>query len=155
MLKISETTDSEAKKLLEANNYGHLGCSLDHQPYIVPMNYAFDGEHIFLFTTGGLKTEWLTVNPKVCFQVEQVRDGRHWQSVIVTGCAELLTHFEDIGRAANFIVKNNSLLTPALNQTTVGGVERNGSAAVYRIHIASITGRKTVRAQEELVKSSA
>lgn len=145
MLKISETTDLEARKLLEAMRCGHLGCSLHDQPYVVPMNYGFDGESIFFFSTEGLKTEWLNMNRKVCFQVERIDDGRHWQSVTVVGDAELLTHSEEIGRAANFIFKNNPTLTPALNKTVIEGEVRKGKAVVYRIHIKSITGRETVK----------
>lgn len=144
MLKIVEMQSLEQLKLLEEMNFGHLACSQEDQPYIVPMNYAYDGENIFILTTEGMKTQWMNVNPKICFQIEQVSDQRHWQSVIVMGYAELLTHSEDIGRAAHFIVKKNPLLTPAFNKTILSGEERSGGAAVYRIHVSSMSGHKTV-----------
>jgi nitroimidazol reductase NimA-like FMN-containing flavoprotein (pyridoxamine 5'-phosphate oxidase superfamily) len=143
MLKITNTTDIESRTLLEAVKFGHLGCSKDDQPYIVPMHYAFDGENIYFFTTEGMKTEWLDANPKVCLQVEHIDDDRHWRSVIIMGKAERLTNAEEIGRAANFIVKHHASLTPALNKTIIENQERSGSAVVYRLHPDSITGRKT------------
>ncbi len=145
MLKITNLVEAEARVLLKALKHGHLGCSFHDQPYVVPMHYAFDGENIYFFTTEGMKTEYLSANPKVCLQVEQVSDDRHWRSVIVIGEAEQLTGAEEIGRAAELILKNNASLTPAINQTIIDNKERNGAAAVYHIRPTSITGRQTIR----------
>jgi hypothetical protein len=145
MLKIVETTQSESLELLESTNFGHLGCAGDDQPYVVPMHYAFDGENIYFLTKEGMKTALLENNPKVCLQVEKIKDERHWQSVVLLGKAELLTDAEEIGRAANFIVKKHASLKPALNITIIEGRERETSAAVYRIRPSRISGRKTVK----------
>jgi len=38
--------------------YSHLGCAHDGRPYVVPMNYAFDGTHLYFFTAEGMKTQF-------------------------------------------------------------------------------------------------
>jgi hypothetical protein len=145
MLRVVETTADEHLRLLESENFGHLGCAQDNQPYVLPMHFAFDGENILFLTTVGMKTEWLDDNPKVCFQIEKMTDERRWQSVVVLGRAERLVNAEEMGRAGDFIFKKHPSLTPALNKTIVQGEERPGRAAIYRIRPISITGRKTTK----------
>ena len=53
MLKISEMAQGEMLALLLRVNYGHLGCSRDNHPYVVPMHYAYDSQDIYFFTTEG------------------------------------------------------------------------------------------------------
>lgn len=145
MLKIVEMIDAENLELLEAANFGHLGCARDGQPYVLPMHFAFDGASVLFLTVDGQKTVWLDQNPKVCLQIEKTLDERHWQSAAVFGLAQRLTNAEEIGRAASFIFKKHSSLTPALNRTIVDGAEKTGGAAIYRINPIRITGRKTAR----------
>ena len=145
MLKVVEMDAAEQIELIDSMNFGHLACAHENQPYIVPMHYAFDGEYIYFLTTEGVKTKWLDGNPKVCFQIEKVMDERHWQSVIILGCAARLSNAEDIGRATNFIFKKHSSLTPALNETIVHGKEKFDGAAIYSVRMETVTGRKTAR----------
>ena len=37
--------------LLLRNGFGHLGCSRDDHPYVVPMHYAFDSQDLYFSTT--------------------------------------------------------------------------------------------------------
>jgi uncharacterized protein len=145
MLKIIETTPAESLALVESTNFGHLGCIAGDQPYVLPMHYAFDGESIYFLTKEGMKTEALKGNPKVCLQIENITNERHWQSVIVFGTAELLTEPAEISRAANFLVKRHASLKPALNATIIKGEERETSAVVSRLRPETISGRKTVK----------
>ena len=73
MLEIREMSRDESAALLARAAYGHLGCARDGHPYVVPMNYACDGRDIYFFTTEGTKTEFISANREVCFQVG-VRD---------------------------------------------------------------------------------
>ncbi len=143
MLKITDINQLEARDLLKRNGFGHLGCARDDQPYVVPMHYCFDGESAYFFTTAGMKTEWLDINPQVCLQVDQIESERRWQSVVMIGRAERLTTAESIGRAAALLFEKHASLTPALNRKIVDNNEQTGQAVVYRIIPASITGRKT------------
>ena len=87
MLKVEDMSHAEMHELLERQSFGHLGCARDGRPYVVPMNYAFDGENLYFFTTEGMKTNFIESNPEVCLQVEEVADSSHWRSVMVIGRA--------------------------------------------------------------------
>ncbi|HVF49776.1 MAG TPA: pyridoxamine 5'-phosphate oxidase family protein [Pyrinomonadaceae bacterium] len=91
MLEVKEMSRDEMVALLSRAEYGHLGCTRDNHPYVVPMNFAYDSENLYFFTTEGTKTEFISANHEVCFQVEEVTDARHWKSVMVLGRAERVT----------------------------------------------------------------
>ena len=55
---IHEMTIDECSNALEKGSLGRLACAQDNQPYIVPINFAFDGAYIYGFTTLGQKIEW-------------------------------------------------------------------------------------------------
>jgi uncharacterized protein len=139
-------TKEEIKKLLLDNNFGHLGCARDNHPYVVPMNYAFDEENIFFFTTEGTKTEYISANHEVCFQVEEIRSASDWRSCMVMGRAERVTTPEELERAMQLITRSNPSLTPAINKTEVGSWHRMTNVVIYRVRGEAFYGRKTAPA---------
>src|SRR5215217_8692174 len=98
MLKVKDMAVGEMQGLLLRVGFGHLGCSRDGHPYVVPMHYAYDGREVYFFTTDGTKTEFIAANHEVCFQVEEIIDPSRWRSVVVTGRAERLTSVADVER---------------------------------------------------------
>jgi len=144
MLKVEDMSPADMHALLQRQNFGHLGCSRDGRPYVVPMNYAYDGKELFFFTTEGMKTQFIEVNPLVCLQVEEVTDSSHWRSVMVIGRAERLTASEDTQQAMQLIVERNPSLTPAISATQLDTWGRAVDIALYRITPEMIDGRKTV-----------
>lgn len=129
--------------LLQRETFGHLGCSRDGRPYVVPMNYAYDGKRLFFFTTEGMKTQFIRSNPQVCLQVEEVVDGTNWRSVMVIGRAEELTLADEMQRAMKLITERNPSLTPAISATQLDSIGRAVDIALYRITPEVIDGRKT------------
>ena len=145
MLEIEEMTAQDSHLLLKALDYGHLGCAReDGRPYVVPLHYAYDEPDIYIFTTEGMKTEYIAANPEVCLQVEDVQDSAHWRSVIVNGRAELLTKPEEKEHVMQLITKRNPTLTPAISRMWVDAWGRANVVTVYRIHPEIISGRQTV-----------
>jgi len=144
MLKVEDMSPAEMHALLERESFGHLGCSRDGRPYVVPMNYAYNGKELYFFTTEGMKTQFMEANPKVCLQVEEVTNSSHWRSVMVIGQAERLTGNEDTQRAMQLIFERNPSLTPAISATQVDAWGRPVDIALYRITPQIIDGRKTV-----------
>jgi nitroimidazol reductase NimA-like FMN-containing flavoprotein (pyridoxamine 5'-phosphate oxidase superfamily) len=144
MLKVEDMSQAEIHELLERQSFGHLGCARDGRPYVVPMNYAFDGKNLYFFTTAGMKTHFIESNPEVCLQVEEVSDSSHWRSVMVIGRAERLTHSEDVQRAMQHIVNRNPSLTPAISATSLDAWGRAVDVALYKITPEIVDGRKTV-----------
>lgn len=86
---------SQIEKVLKSQLIGRIGCSLNGDTYIVPISYAYDGNYIYCHTTEGKKTAIMRTNPKVCFQVDEMKDMANWKSVIVQGWFEELKSVED------------------------------------------------------------
>lgn len=144
MLRVEDIAPAEMHALLMRANFGHLGCAREGRPYVVPMHYAYDGKELYFFTTEGMKTSFISVNPQVCLQVEEIIDSTHWHSVMIIGRAERLTKSEDMERAMQQIVERNPSLTPAISSTQLDAWGRAVDIALYRIQPELIDGRKTV-----------
>lgn len=94
---------------------GRLGLVADGEPYVVPLNFAYQGGRIY-FHTGleGRKLEMIQKNPRVCFEVdEQIEvviseqaclSTAHYCSVIAWGTARLLDGTEDKMKALELLV---------------------------------------------------
>jgi len=144
MLKVSDMSPDDMNALLQRESFGHLGCARDGRPYVVPMNYAYDGKELYFFTTHGMKTQFIRTNPQVCLQVEEVVDGTSWRSVMVVGRAIELTLADEIQRAMKLITERNPALAPAISNTQIDSLGRAVEIALYRITPEIIDGRQTV-----------
>ena len=70
-------------------------------------------------------------------------DGQNWQSVMLTGRAELLTDPTEVERAMLLVSERNPSLTPAINRTKIGAWTRLNRIALYRLRPDAVYGRKT------------
>jgi uncharacterized protein len=144
MVEVREMAWEEAARLLARGWYGHLGVTRDGHPYVVPMCYAYDAPDLYFFTTEGTKTEFISANHEVCFQVEEVGGPDDWQSVMLTGRAERLTEAQDIERAMFLVSERNPSLSPALSHTRIGAWTRLSRIVLYRLRPQATYGRRTV-----------
>lgn len=144
MLKVEDMAAAEMHALLQRESFGHLGCARDGRPYVLPMQYAYDGKELYFFTTEGMKTQFIEANPQVCLQVEEITDSTHWRSVMVIGKAEQLTNAEEMQRAMKLITERNPSLAPAISATELDALGRAVDIALYRITPELIDGRKTL-----------
>jgi uncharacterized protein len=142
MMEILEMRGSEIDDLLRNAGYGHLACCRDDRPYVVPIYYIYDGVHVYMYTTAGLKTDIIKHNPKVCLQVEDVRvDG--WRSVLLTGEAIQIVDTEERERVVDLIRASNPSLLPALAIKWANDWMRPNVEMLYKIVIGSMTGKMT------------
>jgi nitroimidazol reductase NimA-like FMN-containing flavoprotein (pyridoxamine 5'-phosphate oxidase superfamily) len=144
MLKVEDMSPAEMHALLQRESFGHLGCARDNRPYVLPMNYAYDGKELYFFTTQGMKTQYIKANSQVCLQVEEIKDSTRWKSVMVIGRAAELTSAEETQRAMKLITERNPSLTPAISATQLDSMGRAVDIALYRIKPEIIDGRKTM-----------
>ncbi len=144
MLKVEDMAPAEMYALLQRESFGHLGFARNNRPYVVPMNYAYDGKELYFFTTEGMKTQFIEANPQVCLQVEEITDSTHWRSVMVIGQAEQITGKEEMQRAMKLITDRNPSLTPAISATQLDTWGRAVDIALYRISPELIDGRQTI-----------
>ena len=140
---IQTMTLPECRAMLARNNIARLACARDNQPYIVPLRIELDGDSFYGYATLGRKIEWMRTNPLVCVECEELTTDREWASVIVFGRYEELPHTpENEGPrqvAQHLFQKHPMWWEPAT--VTPGGEKR--PPIVFRIHIDSVTGRRT------------
>ena len=72
MIKVKDMEQGETIALLLRIGFGHLGCTRDNHPYVVPMHYTYDSQNLYFFTTEGTKTDFISANSEICFQVEEI-----------------------------------------------------------------------------------
>src|SRR5215472_3942951 len=87
---IHEMTEDECRAALKELDFGRLACVRGDQPYIVPVHFSYDGQHLYGLTTLGQKIEWMRSNPHVCLEVDERTSQQQWMSIIVFGRYEEL-----------------------------------------------------------------
>ena len=144
MIEIADLSDAEIGEVLGRVGYGHLACSRDDQPYVVPVHYAYFESNIYVYTTEGKKSEFISANPRVCLQAEEITDNQHWQSIIIDGVASRLTSEADRDLAFKRIVERNPTLTPAVSIHWMDDWVRENIEVIYRIVPERMSGRRAV-----------
>ena len=142
---INKMTEKECGALLARASLGRLGCSLDNQPYVVPVSIAYEASHIYVMSTFGQKIEWMRANPKVCLEVEEVASQAEWITVIATGKYQELTeprYSVELGRARKLLGKHHGWWQVPLAERQAAG-EDLISPLFFRIGIDSISGLRT------------
>jgi nitroimidazol reductase NimA-like FMN-containing flavoprotein (pyridoxamine 5'-phosphate oxidase superfamily) len=82
---IKPIDENECGEVLGRASLARLGCSLENQPYVVPVYISYEEKHVYVFSTYGKKVEWMRANPRVCVQVDEISSKSEWVSVIVNG----------------------------------------------------------------------
>jgi len=130
--------EAEARAVISAGKIGHLGCIVQGEPYVVPLNYLLEGDHIYSHSLPGRKIRALRINPRVCLQVERIDDDFHWRSAIAFG------HFgeviDDLERAQVLrkLVQRFPTLTPV--ESRLGKGAAPPEVIVFRIRLERVTG---------------
>jgi nitroimidazol reductase NimA-like FMN-containing flavoprotein (pyridoxamine 5'-phosphate oxidase superfamily) len=84
-MRIVAISQQECSAMLKRVSIGRLACSLNDQPYVVPVTFSYEPNSLYIFSTVGKKIKWMRQNPKVSFQADEVGNQSNWMSVIVTG----------------------------------------------------------------------
>jgi nitroimidazol reductase NimA-like FMN-containing flavoprotein (pyridoxamine 5'-phosphate oxidase superfamily) len=134
---ITHLNQEDARSLLAANRVGRLGCIYEGAPYVVPINYVWDGETIYVHSRPGRKIEALRTDPRVCLQVEKVTDASHWTSAIVYGTYEEVTDPSERNYAVRKLLACFPNLTPVESVPVHDG---QSSVVIFRIRVREITG---------------
>jgi len=82
---LGKLEDYQIEELLNQQAVGRIGCHADNTTYIVPINYAYRDNNIYAHSAEGKKIEYMRKNPRVCFQVDQIKSITNWKSVIAWG----------------------------------------------------------------------
>ena len=80
----------EIDAVLREQSVARLAYQKGGRPYIVPINYAFDGGAVLVHSLEGEKVRIMRDNPRVCLQVDAIEGPTSWRSVMGWGDFEEL-----------------------------------------------------------------
>ena len=144
---LGELTVEQMDQMLHSQTVGRLGCYASGEIYVVPVTYAFDGQHIYAHSREGMKVRMMRENKQVCFEVDAIENMANWRSVILWGTYEELQD-ENAQREAMRVM--DSKLSPLITSVTARPhrqtmiphfIEKERKPIVYRIRIERKTGR--------------
>ena len=150
---IHEMTIDQCHSALRKATVGRLGCALNNQPYVVPINFAFDDTYIYGFTTLGQKVEWLRSNPLVSFEVDEITGDEKWMSIIVFGRYEELPDKIEYEKARlkaySLLQKRPMWWEPAYISQQHRDQPHSLTPIFFRIHIDKMTGHRATPEKSE------
>jgi hypothetical protein len=126
--------------------FGRLSCAHENQPYIIPINFAADGNYIYLFSMPGQKIDWMRENPRVCLELDSIHGQNEWTSIVVMGRYEELPDtpdLEEVRRHALELLRRRPMWWEASAVAPASHAARpEETPVVYRIHVEQLTGRR-------------
>lgn len=146
-MEINEMTNEECSAFLAHASIGRLGCSLEDQPYVVPINFAYDSGYLYVFSTFGQKVKWMRANPKACVQTDQIQSESEWSSVVVNGEYEELPepqYSAERQLASSLLGKRYQWWLNALGQRQLRVGDKAIDPLFFRIRIKSLSGLRAV-----------
>jgi nitroimidazol reductase NimA-like FMN-containing flavoprotein (pyridoxamine 5'-phosphate oxidase superfamily) len=145
---IYEMTREASIDLLARGRLGRLACAHEGQPYITPINYAYDVDYLYSFSTLGQKIAWMRENPLVCLAADELVNSQNWATVIVFGRYEELSntpnHEVDRRRAYELLQRRPLWWEPASAKTVLEEKTRPMEPVCFRIRIDRISGHRAV-----------
>jgi uncharacterized protein len=156
---ITKIRSRECREILTRLGYGRLACSSNNRPYIVPIYFVFDVDHLCCFSTLGRKIEWMRENPLVCVQADEVRGHDDWASVVVLGQYAEIPYTREYAKSrerARTLLQKRSLWWQS--GYSASQMRRKGKAprpVFYTIEIEEMTGLRGSPDTRETPKPSA
>jgi uncharacterized protein len=135
---IRDLSPDKARELLRRGSLARLACIADGEPYVVPVNYVYDGEHVLVHSLPGRKVTAMRANPRVCLEVDEIEDELGWKSVLAFGRYEEVTGAAERGQAMGRLLARFPKLTPV--ESYLAGDAGTPAPIVFRIRVDRITG---------------
>lgn len=160
---IHHMTEAECRVALKQASFGRLACTRNDQPYVVPIYFVYDDDHLYAISTIGQKIEWMRANPLVCVEIDEVSSREQWMSVIVFGRYEELPDLPQRQYAreeALALLQSRSAWwwEPACVGGNHQDTPHSCTPVCYRIHIDRISGHHAtpdiVKAKETEIEDS-
>jgi nitroimidazol reductase NimA-like FMN-containing flavoprotein (pyridoxamine 5'-phosphate oxidase superfamily) len=137
---------AEIERIVDTAQVLHLGLIDGARPYVVPLNFARDGDDLWMHSyPGGLKLECIRRNPSVCVEVDHfggIITGSsacgtwtsRYDSVIGFGTAEIVADEAEKDRGLRIIMRKYS----GRDDWEFSMLERT---AVIRVRLESLSGK--------------
>jgi nitroimidazol reductase NimA-like FMN-containing flavoprotein (pyridoxamine 5'-phosphate oxidase superfamily) len=142
---MGELSAAEIDEVLRSEVLGRIGYIADGWPCVLPVNYVYDGESVYVHSPEGAKVRAMRGDPRVCFEVEQIRSLSNWRTVVARGRFEELFH-DDRDRAMKVIAARlarigTSASARLVEQEDVYRREEFRRPVLFRISLQERTGR--------------
>lgn len=140
---ITPISENDCREVLGRASIARLGCSLNDQPYVVPIAMAYDEGYIYVFSTFGKKIKWMRTNPKVCVQVDESKGQSEWVSVIANGEYQELPDpqfAQERLHARGLLEKRHHWWLNALAERRTQLPDNEITPIFFRIRVSSLTG---------------
>ncbi|HME13277.1 MAG TPA: pyridoxamine 5'-phosphate oxidase family protein [Candidatus Acidoferrum sp.] len=158
-MRIEKISTKECRWILMRDLIGRLACSREDQPYVVPIYFAYEPDHLYGFTTEGQKIEWMRANPRVCVEVDDIANRFQWESVIITGRFRELPdgpqHAEERAQARKLLEHRSLWWETAFAARQLKSETELIPPVFYCIEIESMTGYRAIADTEEYLETDA
>lgn len=146
-MRIVPISPKECSELLERISFGRLACSLNDQPYVVPVAFSYENDFVYVFPTLGKKVEWMRKNPKICLQVDELGNHSNWLSVVVTGAYVELAepqYSAEREHARDLLGQNSEWYLNALAERRNKTSDLEIEPVFFRIHVTAMSGLRAI-----------
>lgn len=145
---LGELNEAQIEDLLKKQITGRIGSTDGILPYIVPINYVYNGKAIISHSAPGKKIDMMRKNPRVCFQVDDIKSIFNWKSVVAWGRFEEITDMAEKEQAMMLLNKSiMALIEKPADHPSHGIAEDEEDVGtrleliLYKIVLVAKTGR--------------
>ena len=135
---ITRLSEVECRRVIQAGRIARLGCIVDREPYIVPLNYNSEDNCVYSHSLAGLKIKALRKNPRACVQVDEIESDLCWRSVLAYGNFEEIITPNQRKEVLGKLLKRFPMLTPVESSIAEDGSSLQ--VIVFRIKLDRMTG---------------
>lgn len=147
---VREMTGAECRNQLASARVGRLACVSGEQPYVLPVQFVLDEDFAYLFSMPGQQLDWMRSNPRVCLEVDDVKNQEDWTSVVALGRYEELTEPSERARAHELLQHRATWWHPGAIALVENDPPTSDAPVYYRIRLGHVTGRRGVPSQVEI-----
>lgn len=133
--------------LISRSRLARLGCVKNGQPYLVPISYAFEDNHLYSFSLEGQKIDWMRTNPTVCILIDEISSPQEWRSVVVNATFEELTETSGHRAHAWSLLQSRNPIwwVPGGGKPDQPAIGKGARHLFCRFNIVQVTGRQAFR----------
>src|SRR5215203_3809828 len=117
-------SDDEARKVLQSARVVRLGCIVNGEPYVVPINCHLEDDYLYSHSLPGLKISGLRENPRACIQVDEIESDLRWRSAIAFGKFEEVTRSNERAEILAKLLRSFPMLTPVESAIALDGLSQ-------------------------------
>ncbi len=131
-------SNEAARHLFHEARVVRLGCSVNGEPYVVPINCHLEGDYLYSHSLYGLKISGLRENPRACVQVDEIESDLRWKSAMAFGKFEEVTKSSERADILTKLLRKFPMLTPVESAIAIDGSSQE--VIVFKIRIERLTG---------------